>query len=44
MRPAEVAVLCGDSSKARQVIGWEPETSFKQMVSNMVDNDVQLLS
>tara|TARA_R100001443_G_scaffold39589_2_gene52951 strand:- start:6982 stop:7941 length:960 start_codon:yes stop_codon:yes gene_type:complete len=44
MRPAEVAVLCGDSSKARQVIGWEPETSFKQMVSNMVDNDIQLLS
>ena len=44
MRPAEVAVLCGDSSKARQVIGWKPETSFKQMVSNMVDNDIQLLS
>ena len=44
MRPAEVAVLCGDSSKAREVIGWKPETSFEQMVSNMVDNDVQLLS
>tara|TARA_B100002019_G_scaffold233998_1_gene208121 strand:+ start:1787 stop:2761 length:975 start_codon:yes stop_codon:yes gene_type:complete len=43
MRPAEVAVLCGDSSKAREVIGWEPETSFEQMVSNMVDNDIQLI-
>lgn len=44
MRPAEVAVLCGDSSKAREVIGWKPETSFEQMVSNMVDNDIRLLS
>ncbi len=43
MRPAEVAVLCGDSSKAREVIGWKPETSFKQMVSNMVGNDIKLL-
>ena len=44
MRPAEVAVLCGDSSKAREVLGWKPETSFKQMVSNMVANDIDLLS
>ena len=42
MRPAEVAVLCGDSSKAREVLGWEPETSFQQMVFNMVDNDLEL--
>ena len=44
MRPAEVAVLCGDSTKAREVLGWKPETSFKQMVSNMVANDIDLLS
>ena len=44
MRPAEVAVLCGDSTKAREKLGWEPETSFKQMVSNMVANDIDLLS
>ena len=44
MRPAEVAVLCGDSTKAREVLGWKPETSFKQMVSNMVGNDIDLLS
>ena len=43
MRPAEVAVLCGDSSKAREVIGWKPETSFEQMVFNMVGNDIKLL-
>jgi len=44
MRPAEVAVLCGDSTKAREKLGWEPETSFEQMVFNMVDNDIKLLS
>ena len=44
MRPAEVAVLCGDSTKAREVLGWKPETSFEQMVSNMVGNDIDLLS
>ena len=44
MRPAEVAVLCGDSTKAREKLGWEPETSFKQMIHNMVENDIRLLS
>jgi len=42
MRPAEVAVLCGDSSKAREQLGWKPKTSFEQMVVNMVDNDLKL--
>ena len=44
MRPAEVAVLCGDSSKARDILGWKPKTSFVQLVANMVDNDLKLLS
>ena len=44
MRPAEVAVLCGDSSKARKVLGWEPETSFEQMIINMITNDIELLT
>ena len=44
MRPAEVAVLCGDSTKAREVLGWYPKTSFKEMVSKMVHNDINLLS
>jgi len=43
MRPAEVAVLCGDSTKARKVLGWYPRTSFKEMVSKMVKNDLELL-
>ena len=43
MRPAEVDVLRGDSSRAREILDWEPETSFEQMVRNMVENDIQLL-
>ena len=44
MRPAEVDVLRGDSTKARQILNWEPETSFEKMVSIMVSNDIKLLS
>lgn len=43
MRPAEVDVLRGDSSKAQEKLGWEQKTSFEQMVNNMVDNDMKLL-
>ena len=44
MRPAEVAVLCGDSTKAREKLGWYPKTSFETMVKIMVNNDIALLS
>ena len=44
MRPAEVDVLCGNSSKAREKLGWAPRTPFDQMVSKMVANDIKLLS
>ena len=40
MRPAEVDVLLGDSSKAQQVLGWRPETSLEDMVAEMVDADL----
>ena len=43
MRPAEIDVLCGDSTKAREVLDWKPTTSFEDMVSRMVMNDVELL-
>ncbi len=41
MRPAEVELLLGDSSKAHKKLGWKPEVSFKQLVEMMVDADVE---
>ncbi len=43
-RPAEVDHLIGDYSKAKQQLGWEPRTSFEQLVRLMVDADLDLLS
>jgi GDPmannose 4,6-dehydratase len=43
-RPAEVDLLVGDATKARTVLGWEPRTSFPDMVRMMVDADLALLS
>jgi GDPmannose 4,6-dehydratase len=43
MRPAEVDVLLGDYSKAKQNLGWSPKTSFKELVRIMVENDINLL-
>ena len=34
-RPAEVETLLGDASKAKEKLGWEPKTSFKQLVEDM---------
>jgi len=39
-RPAEVDFLVGDSSKARQILGWEPDVSFSELVERMVDCDL----
>ena len=44
MRPADVFYLAGDSSNAREELGWKPKTSFKEMVSRMVANDIKLIS
>jgi GDPmannose 4,6-dehydratase len=43
MRPAEVDLLVGDASKARDLLGWEPEVSFRGLVERMVDADVDLV-
>jgi GDPmannose 4,6-dehydratase len=40
-RPTEVDFLLGDASKARTVLGWEPEVSFQQLVESMVREDLQ---
>ena len=42
-RPAEVDLLRGDYSKAKQKFGWEPKTRFSDLVKIMVDADVELL-
>ena len=42
-RPAEVDVLVGDAAKARTAMGWEPETSFEQLVESMVLADLERL-
>jgi GDPmannose 4,6-dehydratase len=43
IRPAEVDLLIGDSSKAREILGWQPEVNFEQLVKIMVDADMELL-
>jgi len=44
LRPAEVDHLIGDSSKARRVLGWEPQVSFGKLIGMMVDADLTRLS
>jgi GDPmannose 4,6-dehydratase len=41
VRPAEVDILLGDSSHARETIGWEPTVSFEELVRMMVDYDLE---
>ena len=43
LRPAEVDVLIGDSSKAKRVLGWQPEVSFEGLVKLMVDSDLEAI-
>ncbi len=42
-RPAEVDLLVGDAAKAERVLGWKPETTFEELVTMMVDADIDLL-
>ena len=44
MRPAEVDVLRGDFTKAKNNLGWEPKTRFSELVKKMVDHDIALLA
>jgi GDPmannose 4,6-dehydratase len=43
-RPAEVNILLGDGTKAKEKLGWEPETSFEEMVQMMVDRDLEVVA
>ena len=40
-RPAEVQLLLGDCTKAREKLGWQPEMNFKDLIEMMVDADVE---
>lgn len=43
MRPAEVDLLIGDYSKAKKILGWQPKTSFNDLVKMMVDSDLAMV-
>ncbi len=42
MRPAEVDLLVGDPTKAREVLGWQPKVGFRELVEMMVDADLAI--
>ncbi len=44
MRPAEIYDLRGDYSKAKRVLGWEPKTSFEELVQIMVDSEIDKIN
>ncbi len=44
MRPAEVDLLVGDPTKAREKLGWVPEVGFEELVSRMVDADMAIVA
>jgi GDPmannose 4,6-dehydratase len=43
LRPAEVDELVGDSTKAKDLLGWEPKTSFEELIRLMTRADLELL-
>jgi len=44
LRPAEVDHLIGDATKARRVLGWQPNVTFEALIQMMVDEDIKRLS
>jgi GDPmannose 4,6-dehydratase len=42
-RPAEVDLLCADPKKAREQLGWEPTVAFEELITMMVESDLELL-
>jgi len=43
-RPAEVELLVGDATKAHTVLGWKPKTPFTELVTGMVEADMDQVS
>lgn len=44
MRPAEVDILLGDASKAKEKLGWESEVTFEELIQMMIESDLKLQS
>jgi GDPmannose 4,6-dehydratase len=42
IRPSEVDLLVGDSTKAFNELGWKPKTTFKKLIEIMVENDLKI--
>ncbi len=42
IRPAEVDVLVGNAAKAKKILGWQPKTSFQEMIKIMVEADLKI--
>jgi GDPmannose 4,6-dehydratase len=42
LRPADVDQLVGDASRARELLDWEPRTTFPDVLREMVDHDVKV--
>jgi GDPmannose 4,6-dehydratase len=40
-RPAEIEILIGDATKAKEELGWKPKTSFRELVKKMVEWDIE---
>ena len=43
LRPAEVDQLIGDPTKAKELLGWEPQTTFEELIRLMTRADLELL-
>jgi len=43
-RPTEVDLLLGDPSKARRVLGWHHKVTFPELVSEMVNSDLEIIA
>ena len=43
IRPEELSFLCGDSSKARKILGWKPEYTFESMVDEILEHFLKSL-
>ena len=42
LRPTEVDALCGDPTKIKTKLGWQPEYSFEQLIDEMIESDMKL--